>query len=830
MNYIPGFSNYLETTAPRYARGGPARFVEEDIYGGGYDGSPLMYSDPMAGAAPITDTYQQAAVMPMTQEAAPAVSPAVSPATTSAVTPYDPSALAGLDLSGLNSLYGMNFGTDFGGGAMGGQYQADPNVQYIGAPLSNKGNATSQTGGNVFAVRVDQPVRLVDHRTNQVVFEGTGFDAARKATELGQGLTDEFGRKANYSIQTADPAGNYSTVAYEKKNKSTLGTIANVAGTLLPLAMIPLTAGASAGSLLASTAGKIGLGTALGAAGAGLKGDNILKGAVMGGLSSAGGALLGGPIGDIGASNIGLRAGTAIGTGIGSTAGGLVTGQNLKNSLLGGVASGALSYITPDIAKALSGSAPASTSTSTGGTDSGAVYGGPNAEIIASGIRSIATPNINLGGFKSPTQKYLDDAASDNVSDPRTGNPYNTGYDDSLINVTGSVPGAVTGGLNLAGLTGNPAVDRLVQTETTEPGDEDIIKVTGQRPGAVTGGVNLAGLTATPPAVLSNDIVVDATKRVTPVSSGLSPDVQAGIAEFEKNPIISEGSKRVTPVSVTDPGLAKRLADMENYAEKPLIEVTGNKTERPTPVAVSVVPPLDPLPPMDLKADPALTDKDKLGVEDYLRLASLATGLVGNLTGGGKDGSGSSGTYIPGGAGSGRLNPIFSAQLPAAGGLGSIGATRTARALGDVDWLTYGTRPELKFFDYSATPANPAPVTSPVPGNPAGPIMQQRDPMAMAEGGALAAKRGGQSRRTEFAVNGPGTGRSDDIPAVLSDGEYVIDAETVALLGDGSSKAGAKKLDELRVKVRKHKGQKLAKGRFSANAKKPEAYLSGGRI
>jgi hypothetical protein len=109
------------------------------------------------------------------------------------------------------------------------------------------------------------------------------------------------------------------------------------------------------------------------------------------------------------------------------------------------------------------------------------------------------------------------------------------------------------------------------------------------------------------------------------------------------------------------------------------------------------------------------------------------------------------------------------------------------------------------------------------------PIMEEPTRM-MAKGGAFAAKRGGRSQRTEFAVNGPGTGRSDDIPAVLSDGEYVIDAETVALLGDGSSKAGAKKLDDLRVKVRKHKGKKLAKGRFSANAKKPEAYLSGGRI
>jgi hypothetical protein len=337
---------------------------------------------------------------------------------------------------------------------------------------------------------------------------------------------------------------------------------------------------------------------------------------------------------------------------------------------------------------------------------------------------------------------------------------------------------------------------------------------------------------------------------------------------------------------------------MENYAEKPLIEVTGNKTE---PTSVSADLGLGTGSVTDkLPVDPTLTEKKKLGVEDYLRLAGLATGLVGNLTGGGKGGSGGSGTYIPGGAGSGRLNPIFSAKLPAAGGLGNIGATRTARPMGDVDWLTYGTRPELSFFDY-AQPANPAPVTTPVPGNPAGPTMtakplpdmyepldrgmlppepQKLTPAQMADlekqridqyaylnqftptaeeiarngvlygnnkaaapimaaeeprpmmatGGMFAAKRGGPSRRTEFAVNGPGTGRSDDIPAVLSDGEYVIDAETVALLGDGSSKAGAKKLDDLRVKVRKHKGKKLAKGRFSANAKKPEAYLSGGRI
>ena len=105
---------------------------------------------------------------------------------------------------------------------------------------------------------------------------------------------------------------------------------------------------------------------------------------------------------------------------------------------------------------------------------------------------------------------------------------------------------------------------------------------------------------------------------------------------------------------------------------------------------------------------------------------------------------------------------------------------------------------------------------------------RSRRPKAAARGGPMGYARG--SSRESFAVEGPGTGRSDDIPAVLSDGEYVIDAETVALLGDGSSRAGAKKLDELRVKVRKHKGKNLAKGKFSVNAKHPEAYMRGGRI
>ena len=85
----------------------------------------------------------------------------------------------------------------------------------------------------------------------------------------------------------------------------------------------------------------------------------------------------------------------------------------------------------------------------------------------------------------------------------------------------------------------------------------------------------------------------------------------------------------------------------------------------------------------------------------------------------------------------------------------------------------------------------------------------------MARGGGVLAR----------LARGGGTGRSDEIPARLSDGEYVMDAETVALLGDGSTNAGAHRLDQMRAKIRQHKGKSMARGKFSANAKSPLAYL-----
>jgi hypothetical protein len=84
--------------------------------------------------------------------------------------------------------------------------------------------------------------------------------------------------------------------------------------------------------------------------------------------------------------------------------------------------------------------------------------------------------------------------------------------------------------------------------------------------------------------------------------------------------------------------------------------------------------------------------------------------------------------------------------------------------------------------------------------------------------------RGGALSRL---AQGGGSGRDDTIPARLSDGEFVMDAETVSMLGDGSTKEGARRLDEMRAKIREHKGKSMARGKFSANAKSPLAYLKG---
>ena len=82
--------------------------------------------------------------------------------------------------------------------------------------------------------------------------------------------------------------------------------------------------------------------------------------------------------------------------------------------------------------------------------------------------------------------------------------------------------------------------------------------------------------------------------------------------------------------------------------------------------------------------------------------------------------------------------------------------------------------------------------------------------------------------RKGSAVHGAGDGQSDDIPAMLADGEYVIDAETVAQIGNGSTKAGAQALDKFREGIRAHK-RSAPINKIPPKTKALTSYLKGAK-
>lgn len=192
-----------------------------------------------------------------------------------------------------------------------------------------------------------------------------------------------------------------------------------------------------------------------------------------------------------------------------------------------------------------------------------------------------------------------------------------------------------------------------------------------------------------------------------------------------------------------------------------------------------------------------------------LRAAAMGLGVAGALGASHQTTGGSGGVGNNGAAGTrDSLDPRFSATSPA-----WFLENRKPADMTGTDWAHYGQTGEKRFF---VDPNAPAPNLA----------VMANDKNMPAPGQGYA--RGGRVHHSEpidFSVT-KSDGRSDDIHAKLSKDEYVVDAETVALLGNGSSEAGAKKLDDFRVNVRKHKGRALAKGRFSVDAKTPEAYMA----
>lgn len=132
-----------------------------------------------------------------------------------------------------------------------------------------------------------------------------------------------------------------------------------------------------------------------------------------------------------------------------------------------------------------------------------------------------------------------------------------------------------------------------------------------------------------------------------------------------------------------------------------------------------------------------------------------------------------------------------------------------------VPLMANGGIPEPSFYTY---------------GTVVDPMQMLSDSQGMAQGGRpqsglhVPTVEGRHDYRAGSRVMGPGDGQSDDIPAMLADGEYVFDAETVAQLGNGSSKAGSDMLDKFREEIRAHK-RSAPVNKIPPASKSPLQYL-----
>jgi Domain of unknown function (DUF4214) len=136
------------------------------------------------------------------------------------------------------------------------------------------------------------------------------------------------------------------------------------------------------------------------------------------------------------------------------------------------------------------------------------------------------------------------------------------------------------------------------------------------------------------------------------------------------------------------------------------------------------------------------------------------------------------------------------------------------------------------------------PISTPVPGNVlSAPTDTEVDPYTgqqrMAAGGIAQTTLGSYAAGgNPRLLKGPGDGMSDNIPATigskqparLADGEFVVPADVVSHLGNGSTDAGAQKLHSMMDNVRKARTGKKAQGKQIKADKYMPKFAEGGQV
>jgi len=349
-------------------------------------------------------------------------------------------------------------------------------------------------------------------------------------------------------------------------------------------------------------------------------------------------------------------------------------------------------------------------------------------------------------GFKDAADRKIAETAG--FTDANQWNQYQTLSDKARQNYDTQVKG---------GMPAGKALEASVALDELQPKDPNVTDM-----GTIT-------VTA-PKEPYTGDIQFDASgnpiKTATPTTSTTTPTTPS--ATTSALPISTTATKKATPAATTAPTLAP-LAD-------PKLDTSPQYLGPPTGNVGQNLAHLGKLTQLYKTLDPELQDTNAVDIAE----APNNTNLVDPMT------------YNP---------DLYKTKLMASGGSTS-------------SFLT-----PISNYDISL------PITSPNMLPPA-PVVKQDSRLGAlknifssignqkiahaAKGGlptkyAEAAPKGHNPEfitgLTGYYAQGKGTGQSDDIPAMLHDGDYVADADLVAALGDGSSKAGAEALEKFRRQI-----------------------------
>ena len=452
----------------------------------------------------------------------------------------------------------------------------------------------------------------------------------------------------------------------------------------------------------------------------------------------------------------GLGLSSALAGGIAAAGTTLAAGGNLKDALISGAIGGMSIGLAPSVGAYMPGAAGTFLNTALSAGAIGTAGGLLRGQSLSDALKAGAITGITAGGINSLNTQFT----------PQEGAPV---FDDGMRATTVDVNGNV--------VPVDTSVPMPENVTAANPSGEFGLKVA--TPSSVTAanpsgaGSNLQSLNYQPPSYDLNAPPPVAASGISTLPNAAASTSPGFLSNLGSGNLSAAGSDvwnwaKANPVTATGATLALTGA------------LGGFKSEQPPPPGI---------------VNPNITGETFIAQNPNKYIVQGMPGVrytpEGNI-----DRTGTGTPYQP--------NPAFQASQTYA-------------------TPQYGTQNQPNYPVY--TP--PMAAAAPVAGNP---VMQPYNTMAMynflptnqprymADGGiasffapgqsVMQMNRGGYPRKTG-QISGPGTETSDDIPAMLSDGEFVVTAKAVRGIGNGSRREGAKKLYRMMHAMEKKAGGKV---------------------